>query len=90
MNTFVKMMIASTLALSATTVSAAGSHITGDYINAKLLGSTNDRMIGSVIDSQFIIVRDYPIASALSFLLMATILVLVTIYVRRAGTEDLL
>ncbi len=62
----------------------------GDYINAKLLGSTNDRMIGSVIDSQFIIVRDYPIASALSFLLMAAILVLVTIYVRRAGTEDLL
>jgi spermidine/putrescine transport system permease protein len=47
-------------------------------------------MIGSVIDSQFIIVRDYPIASALSFLLMATILILVTIYVRRAGTEDLL
>jgi spermidine/putrescine transport system permease protein len=63
---------------------------TGDYINAKLLGSTNDRMVGSVIDSQFIIVRDYPIASALSFLLMASILILVTIYVRRAGTEDLL
>ena len=63
---------------------------TGDYINAKLLGSTNDRMIGSVIDSQFIIVRDYPIASALSFLLMASILILVTIYVRRAGTEELL
>lgn len=62
----------------------------GDYINAKLLGSTNDRMIGSVIDSQFIIVRDYPIASSLSFLLMAAILLLVTIYVRRAGTEDLL
>jgi spermidine/putrescine transport system permease protein len=62
----------------------------GDYINAKLLGSTNDRMIGSVIDSQFIIVRDYPIASALSFLLMAAILALVFIYVRRAGTEDLL
>jgi spermidine/putrescine transport system permease protein len=61
----------------------------GDYINAKLLGSTNDRMIGSVIDSQFIIVRDYPIASALSFLLMAAILILVTIYIRRAGTEDL-
>jgi spermidine/putrescine transport system permease protein len=62
----------------------------GDYINAKLLGSTNDRMIGSVIDSQFIIVRDYPIASALSFLLMAAILALVFVYVRRAGTEDLL
>ncbi len=62
----------------------------GDYINAKLLGSTNDRMIGSVIDSQFIIVRDYPIASSLSFLLMASILILVTIYVKRSGTEDLL
>jgi spermidine/putrescine transport system permease protein len=62
----------------------------GDYINVRLLGSTNDRMIGSVIDSQFIIVRDYPIASALSFLLMASILILVMIYVRRAGTEDLL
>ena len=62
----------------------------GDYINAKLLGSTNDRMIGSVIDSQFIIVRNYPIASALSFLLMASILILVSVYVRRAGTEDLL
>lgn len=62
----------------------------GDFINAKLLGSTKDRMVGSVIDSQFIIVRDYPIASALSFLLMASILVLVFIYVRRAGTEDLL
>ena len=61
----------------------------GDYINARLLGSTNDRMIGSVIDSQFIIVRDYPIASALSFLLMAAILILVSIYIRRAGTEDL-
>lgn len=62
----------------------------GDYINAKLLGSTRDRMVGSVIDSQFIIVRDYPIASALSFLLMASILILVMIYIRRAGTEDLL
>lgn len=62
----------------------------GDYINARLLGSTNERMIGSVIDSQFIIVRNYPIASALSFILMATILLLVAVYVRRAGTEDLL
>jgi len=61
----------------------------GDYINAELLGSQNDKMIGNVIDSQFIIVRDYPTASALSFLLMAAILALVFIYIRRAGTEDL-
>jgi spermidine/putrescine transport system permease protein len=61
----------------------------GDYINARLLGSTQDRMIGNVIDSQFIIVRNYPVASALSFILMATILALVFFYIRRAGTEDL-
>jgi spermidine/putrescine transport system permease protein len=46
-------------------------------------------MVGNVIDSQFIIVRNYPVASALSFILMATILVLVFVYIRRAGTEDL-
>ena len=61
----------------------------GDYINAELLGSTQDRMIGNVIQTNFIDFRDYPIASALSFMLMATILVLVFTYVRRAGTEDL-
>jgi spermidine/putrescine transport system permease protein len=61
----------------------------GDYINARLLGSTQDRMIGNVIDSQFIIVRNYPVASALSFILMASILLLVFLYIRRSGTEDL-
>jgi spermidine/putrescine transport system permease protein len=61
----------------------------GDYINAELLGSTQDRMIGNVIQTNFIEFRDYPIASALSFMLMATILVLVFTYIRRAGTEDL-
>lgn len=62
----------------------------GDYINAELLGSTKDRMIGNVIQTNFIEFRDYPTASALSFVLMAAILVMVFAYVRRAGTEDLL
>lgn len=62
---------------------------TGDYINAELLGSTQDRMIGNVIQTNFIEFRDYPTASALSFVLMASILVLVFTYIRRAGTEDL-
>jgi len=62
---------------------------TGDYINAELLGSTQDRMIGNVIQTNFIEFRDYPTASALSFVLMAVILVLVFTYIRRAGTEDL-
>lgn len=61
----------------------------GDYINAELLGSTNNRMIGNVIQTNFIEFRDYPTASALSVVLMAVILVLVFTYIRRAGTEDL-
>jgi spermidine/putrescine transport system permease protein len=61
----------------------------GDYINAELLGSTQQKMIGNVIQSQFLRVLDYPTAAALSFILMAVILAIVTLYVRRAGTEDL-
>lgn len=61
----------------------------GDYINAALLGSTGTRMIGNAIQINFIQFRDYPTASALSFVLMAAILVLVFTYIRRAGTEDL-
>ena len=61
----------------------------GDFINAQLLGSVKDKMIGNVIDSQFRIVRDYPMASALSFLLMAATLTIVFLYIRRAGTDDL-
>lgn len=62
----------------------------GDFINATLLGSVKDRMIGNVIDNQFNLVRNYPQAAALSFILMAVIMVIVTIYIRGAGTEDLL
>ncbi|UAL28815.1 ABC transporter permease [Nocardioides rotundus] len=62
----------------------------GDYINAELLGSTNTRMIGSVIQSLFTDANDYPAASALSVLLMVLIVGMVMVYVRRAGTEELL
>jgi spermidine/putrescine transport system permease protein len=61
----------------------------GDYINAELLGTTKIRMIGNVIQDQFFVITDYPTASALSVMLMLVILVMVTIYVRRAGTEEL-
>jgi spermidine/putrescine transport system permease protein len=61
----------------------------GDYVNAQLLGSTDTRMIGNVIQSQFLRVLDYPTAAALSFILMAAVLLTVTVYIRRAGTEDL-
>jgi spermidine/putrescine transport system permease protein len=62
----------------------------GDYINATLLGGVGDKMIGNVIQSQFIILRNYPQASALSFTFMAIILVFIYLYLRRVGTKDLL
>ncbi|MFH8613506.1 ABC transporter permease [Streptomyces sp. NPDC017979] len=62
----------------------------GDYVNAELLGSTDTKMVGNVIQSQFLRVLDYPTAAALSFLLMAVVLIMVSVYIRRAGTEDLL
>jgi spermidine/putrescine transport system permease protein len=61
----------------------------GDYVNAELLGSTDTKMVGSVIQTQFLRVLDYPTAAALSFILMAVVLVMVSVYIRRAGTEDL-
>jgi spermidine/putrescine transport system permease protein len=72
----------------------AGSLLTfipaaGDYINAALLGSSRQFMIGNVIQSQFLTVRDYPTAAALSFLLMGAILVLVALYARALGPRSL-
>lgn len=62
----------------------------GDYVNPDLLGSTDTRMIGNVIQTLFLRVLDYPAAAALSFLLMAAILAAVTVYLRKSGTEDLI
>jgi spermidine/putrescine transport system permease protein len=58
----------------------------GDYINAQLLGGTQQAMIGNVIQSLYLNQRDYPEAAALSFLMMALILAVVVIYIRFAGT----
>ncbi|HOA57941.1 MAG: ABC transporter permease [Actinomycetales bacterium] len=64
----------------------------GDYVNAELLGSDiSTKMVGNGIESQFFkVLGGYPIAAALSFTLMAVILALVFLYVRRYGTEELL
>ena len=61
----------------------------GDYINQRLLGSSKNNVVGSVIDTVFIKVGDYAIAAALSFVLMISIVTMVMVYVRRAGTEEL-
>ncbi len=72
----------------------AGSLLTfipamGDYINAELLGNPSTRMIGNVIQNRLLVQNDYPVGSALSFLLMAGILVAVAVYARLLGTEQL-
>lgn len=61
----------------------------GDYVNAAILGSPQTTMIGNVIESRFFAIVDYPTAAALSFILMTSILILVTLYIRKAGTEEL-
>jgi len=66
--------------------------IAGDYVNASglFLGSTQTAMLGNVVESKFLKSYDYPTASALSVILMGAIMLLVTFYVRRSGTDDLL
>jgi spermidine/putrescine transport system permease protein len=83
-----------TLPLSAPGV-VAGTLLTfipasGDYINAQFLGSSGNQMIGNVIQSLYLKQSDYPAAAALSFVLMAIILVIVLIYIRFAGSEALM
>jgi spermidine/putrescine transport system permease protein len=62
----------------------------GDFINAQLLGTPRQFMIGNVIQSRYLEVADYPTAAALSFLLMAFMLIIVLVWARIAGTEALL
>ena len=62
----------------------------GDFINAQLLGTPKQFMIGNVIQSRFLVLNDYPTAAALSFLLMAFSLIIVILWARIAGTEALL
>jgi spermidine/putrescine transport system permease protein len=72
----------------------AGSLLTfipavGDFINAQFLGTSREYMIGNVIQSKFLTTSDYPTAAALSFMLMAVILVAVFTYAKLLGTRNL-
>ena len=83
-----------TLPLSAPGIVAGGLltfiPAAGDFINAELLGTPRQAMIGNVIQSRYLELTDYPTAAALSFVLMATILVLVFVWARIMGTESLM
>ena len=62
----------------------------GDFVNMELLGPQRGKMVGNVINDQFLAIPGgYPVAAALSFTLMAAILAMVFLYVRRFGTEEL-
>jgi spermidine/putrescine transport system permease protein len=70
----------------------AGSLLTfipacGDYVNAEFLGGANNTMLGNRIQATYLEESNYPEAAALSFLMMAAILVTVLVYIRIAGTE---
>jgi spermidine/putrescine transport system permease protein len=82
-----------TLPLSAPGI-VAGTLLTfipaaGDFINAALLGTPNQQMIGNVIQAKFLTSLDYPTAASLSFILMALILVGLLGYARAVGSEKL-
>jgi spermidine/putrescine transport system permease protein len=59
----------------------------GDYVNAAILGGTNQAMIGNRIQSLYLADNNYPEAAALSFMMMAAVLIVVLVYLRIAGTE---
>ena len=61
-----------------------------DYVNSEVLGSSSTTMIGQVIQSKYLQTSDYPTAAALSFILMAVLLVGIFAYARALGTEDVM
>lgn len=60
-----------------------------DFVNANILGGVNSTMIGQIIQTEFLTNNDYPVASALSFILMAILLAGTFLYARALGTEDI-
>lgn len=62
----------------------------GDYINAELLGTPKQYMVGNRIQAAFLTEHNYPLAASLSLILMLVVVVMVIFYVRRAGTEELI
>jgi spermidine/putrescine transport system permease protein len=64
--------------------------VAADYVNASILGGTGNTMIGNIIQDEFLTVQDYPTGAALSFMLMALLLIGMFSYARVLGTEEVL
>ena len=64
--------------------------VAADYVNAAILGGTGNTMIGNIIQDEFLTVQDYPTGAALSFMLMAILLIGMFSYARVLGTDEVL
>jgi spermidine/putrescine transport system permease protein len=73
----------------------AGVLLTGipaiaDYVNQDLLGGVGTTMVGRVIETQFQVSINYPLAAALAFVFMLGLLATLIIYQRIFGTEQIM
>jgi spermidine/putrescine transport system permease protein len=64
--------------------------VTSDFVNSGILGGTNTTMIGNVIQTEYLTNNQYPRASAMSFMLMAALLIGIFAYARALGTEQVM
>jgi spermidine/putrescine transport system permease protein len=61
----------------------------GDYVNADILGGTKTKMIGNIVQQEFLQNFHYPAAAALSFILMAGLLIGIFAYAKVLGTRSI-
>ena len=64
--------------------------VASDFVNSGILGGTQTTMIGNVIQTVYLNNNDYPLASAMSFMLMAALLIGIFVYARALGTEQVM
>ena len=64
--------------------------VASDFVNSGILGGTQTTMIGNIIQTVYLNNNDYPLASAMSFLLMAALLIGIFAYARVLGTEQVM
>jgi spermidine/putrescine transport system permease protein len=64
--------------------------VTSDFVNSGILGGTQTTMIGNVIQTEYLTNNQYPLASAMSFMLMAALLIGIFAYARALGTEQVM
>lgn len=61
----------------------------GDFVNAALLGGPGTYMIGNIIQDSFFENQDYPMAAALSSILMLMLMIAILLYSKAFGTDTI-